>query len=160
MIEGDLKHVPSPYLNDQTPRHAMQTLGTEWGRNCMGEEFWVSAAREQIEMSFENGLNVVVDDVRFPNEADMIRDLGGVMVRIRRPSLEKNNKKPWYNRWFSRGHSSEGSLDSYSFDLEITNGYTDSHEFACAEGDRIVSQVYWPTVTRNDQDEAKPFIGH
>ena len=125
MIEGSAKHIPHYALNDRTPRHAMQTLGTEWGRNCMGEDFWVEAASEQIEHVLNNGLNVVVDDVRFPNEMDMIRDLGGIVVRIRRPALEKAHRKPWYKRWFSSSHSSEGSLDRMVFDMEITNGYTD-----------------------------------
>ena len=39
-IEGDLKEVPCDMLLGQTPRHAMQTLGTEWGRGCIGGEFW------------------------------------------------------------------------------------------------------------------------
>ncbi len=159
MIEGSAKHEPHVLLNGKTPRHAMQTLGTEWGRNCMGEDFWVEAAAEQIEHALKNGLNVVVDDVRFPNEMDMIRDLGGIVVRIRRPALEKANRKPWYHRWFSTGHASEGSLDHMVFDMEITNGYTDPQEFACAEAERIVNKMYWPDVTRNDQEKVKPFIG-
>lgn len=160
MIEGDAKHLPHAALNGKTPRHAMQTLGTEWGRNCMGIDFWVEAAAEQIEQSLSNGLNVVVDDVRFPNEMDMIRDLGGIVVRVRRPAVETANHKPWYHRWFSKGHTSEGSLDSMTFDLEITNGYTDPHEFACAEAERIISKTHWPDVTRDDRDKVKPFIGH
>ncbi len=157
MIEGDLKNEPSVYLGGRTPRHAMQTLGTEWGRDCMSTDFWVDAAAEQIENAIEKGLGVVVDDIRFPNEMEMIRDFGGIVVRVRRPALEMVNTKPWYKRIFSKSHTSEGSLNGEVFDLEIVNGYTDPVEFACAEAERIVNHK---VVTRNYREEdVKPFIG-
>ena len=80
MLEGDLKEVPTPYLNGRTPRYAMQTLGTEWGRELMAEDFWIGAARDRIEQS----PRVVVSDIRFGNEADLIRELGGTLYRIER----------------------------------------------------------------------------
>ena len=39
-IEGDLKEVPCEFLNGHTPVHAMQTLGTEWGRVCISPTLW------------------------------------------------------------------------------------------------------------------------
>ena len=66
MIEGDLKEEPSHYLAGRSPRHAMQTLGTEWGRNLMGQDIWTDA--------FSNAAasynDVVCSDVRFPNEVE------------------------------------------------------------------------------------------
>jgi CRP/FNR family transcriptional regulator len=58
----------------------MQTLGTEWGRQCMDADIWVRAwaARAALLTS------AVADDVRFQNEADMIRNLGGVIIRVMR----------------------------------------------------------------------------
>lgn len=78
-IEGSLKESVHPVLG-VTPRHAMQTLGTEWGRNCIGQDLWINLARESIVAA---GGDVVVDDVRFQNEVDLIRSLGGVVVQIR-----------------------------------------------------------------------------
>lgn len=156
MIEGDLKSEPSVYLGGKTPRHAMQTLGTEWGRGCMADDFWIEAASEQIENSLKRGAHVVIDDVRFLNEMEMIRDFGGIVVRVRRPSVENATLLPWYKRLFSREHLSEGGLDNEVFDLDIINGYIDPLEFACAEAERIINHKI---VTRNYQDEVKPFIG-
>ena len=78
--DGDLKEAPCDLLGGKTPRWAMQTLGTEWGRNLIYPELWFDAWRRTLP-----GGNVVVDDCRFPNEADAIRALGGVIVRIARP---------------------------------------------------------------------------
>jgi hypothetical protein len=55
---------------------------------------------------------VVCDDCRFPNEADLIRSLGGELWRVDReaatPSLS--------------GHRSDGGLDDYTgFDARIDN---------------------------------------
>lgn len=46
-LEGDLKEAPCDLLCGQTPRHAMVTLGTEWGRDMIGGDFWteISAVR-------------------------------------------------------------------------------------------------------------------
>ena len=76
-IEGGMKEAPSSTLLGKTPRHGMQTLGTEWGRNCIGEDLWISLWRRRVEAVFASGGRVVVDDCRFPNEADVIRKFGG-----------------------------------------------------------------------------------
>lgn len=78
MIEGDLKEVPSDLLQGQTPRWAMQSLGTEWGRNCMGENLWVDATMNRAD-TFEK---VVITDVRFPNECAALQKRGGLTIRI------------------------------------------------------------------------------
>jgi len=76
-IEGDLKETPQDWLGGKTPRHAMQTLGTDWGRNCMGEDFWVDMWSHSI-----RGRCVIVDDCRFANEAARVRKMGGRVIRI------------------------------------------------------------------------------
>ncbi len=50
-IEGSLKAKPCSLLAGKTPRHAMQTLGTEWGRNCIGDGFWINLWREGSSIS-------------------------------------------------------------------------------------------------------------
>jgi hypothetical protein len=88
MIEGGLKHQVSAYLMSKTPRHTMQTLGTEWGRDCMGEDFWVEVADAKVRALVRDGKSVVIDDIRFENEYDYVRRYAGIMAHIRRPSLE------------------------------------------------------------------------
>ena len=66
-----------------TPRHAMQTLGTEWGRQLMCEDIWLRAWRRNLYIN-AHGKNVVVDDVRFENEIAQLRSLGGRIIRLER----------------------------------------------------------------------------
>lgn len=81
-IEGHLKEAPSPMLQGKTPRYAMQTLGTQWGRDCIGKSFWVSLWGQRVLELTGQGHRVVVDDCRFPNEAAAIRTLGGDIIAI------------------------------------------------------------------------------
>ena len=82
-------------------RHMMQTLGTEWGRACIHPDFWVKIARAKTQRTMNDGGCVVIDDVRFPNEAAMIRELGGELWRIERPGVN-----------YDGSHESEGALES------------------------------------------------
>lgn len=90
MVSGDLKEVPTDYLGGHSPREAMQTLGTEWGR-ALSPKLWVDAWRRSIEreelFASVDGETVLIvaDDVRFPNEVGAIKALGGIIVRIDRP---------------------------------------------------------------------------
>lgn len=99
-IEGALKEAVHPMLG-QTPRHTMQTLGTEWGRNCMGADFWTNIARHHMAAPWD----IVVDDVRFANEVALIRELGGRVIEIR--------PKVIYQR--ATGHASEAGCDCDAF---------------------------------------------
>jgi len=91
-------------------RHMLQTLGTEYGRQCIHPDIWVRCWKGRASR-FDA---VVADDVRFPNEAKMIKLLGGEMWRIDRADAVR-----------AFDHASEGSLDSYGeFDRHITNDGT------------------------------------
>lgn len=78
--DRDAKEQPCDALLGMTVRHAAQTLGTEWGRRHMGEDFWV-----RIWMRGTARVpRIVADDVRFANEVQAIHKLGGVVIRIER----------------------------------------------------------------------------
>lgn len=96
-IEGDLKEVPCDILNGKTPRHAMQTLGTEWGRELIDSDLWLSIAAARIVQLMALGHRVVVDDVRFENEGALIQSLGGLVLELRRGQR-------------SSGHASESGV--------------------------------------------------
>ena len=81
-IEGDLKEEPCDILCGKTPRYLMQVLGTELGRNLIGDDFWIRLWRARVEQVFADAGRVVCDDCRFPNEAQAIRRLGGDIFKI------------------------------------------------------------------------------
>lgn len=74
MLSGDLKEVPAPALFGVTPRHAMQTLGTEWGRVQIDAGLWRRQAMTRAKGILVAGGRVVIDDVRFLNEFAAIWD--------------------------------------------------------------------------------------
>lgn len=108
MVEGDLKEVPQEILQGKTPREFMQRLGTEFGRDQIGENLWVDAAMERAK-SFDIS---VFTDVRFDNEASAVKREGGVVIRISRPQALANE--------FS-DHPSEKAIDSLDVDHNIKN---------------------------------------
>ncbi len=87
-----------------TARYALQTLGTEWGRNC-DPEIWTKAGMRRAAKSFAD--LVVFTDVRFVNEAAAIRKAGGEIWRIARGAQAHN-------------HPSEAAIWSPEMDLRIT----------------------------------------
>jgi hypothetical protein len=70
-------------------RRLLQRMGTEAGRDIHGQDCWVNIARRKI---LATSSDVVVTDIRFANEAAMIRDLGGVLIRIERPGVGPVNE--------------------------------------------------------------------
>lgn len=95
MIEGDLKEEPCDAFCGRSPRYALQTCGTEWGREMIAPDFWTRAWRLAVEAEFGRGApGIVAEDVRFPEEAEAIRSLGGRVIRIERPSAEPIGSHP------------------------------------------------------------------
>lgn len=84
MLYGDLKAVPSPHLNGKAPREAFETLGDGWGREMMGKQFWIEAvdARGQYRRFGGGQQRVVIEDVRRVNEAEYVRECGGVVIGL------------------------------------------------------------------------------
>lgn len=108
-VYGSQKEVPNEtILGGKTPRHAMQTLGTEWGRNLIHPDIWVDCWKRKASLCKDR---IVVDDARFPNEFRIIEELNGIIVNIERaPTLNEP-------------HESEQHKPSRVFDM-ISNGLT------------------------------------
>jgi hypothetical protein len=103
-------------------REFLQKLGTDAVRNGLHNNAWVNALMadyltEESVYDLGGGMKHVtpaskwiITDVRFPNEAQAIKDKGGVIVRIDRPGIEPVN-----------AHPSETALDNWTFDYKIGN---------------------------------------
>lgn len=109
-LDGELKETPNELLLGKTPRFAMQTLGTEWGRNLMGSDFWTTIWRGIVRDALNRGAFIVCDDCRFMNEALVVRGLGGQIWRVVRPGIE-----------ITLGHPSETELHRIAFDKRFNN---------------------------------------
>ncbi len=83
--DGD-REKPIDWLG-KSPRQLMQTLGTEWGRNQVHPELWVLLTEQKVKHFVELDMSLVISDVRFHNEADMILNHGGELWHIVRPDF-------------------------------------------------------------------------
>jgi hypothetical protein len=86
-----------------TGRAILQRIGTEVGRDIFGKDFWLDQVLPNPDDYFETACdvfqkyqveNLVVSDVRFPNELKRVKDLRGTTWRIYRDGV-------------SDGHASE-----------------------------------------------------
>lgn len=100
-------------LVGEKDRPLLIALGT-WGRS-IDENFWTSKALEiAIKMS-NQGLIVIIDDIRYPNEAKAIEDAGGLLVRI-----EGLQRGPNINIE-AMTNPTETALDDYPFAYRVSN---------------------------------------
>lgn len=71
---------------DEVGRKFLEDLGRE-ARNVLGENVWIDPVRREIERLLAEGENVVITDLRYPNEAHAVLALGGYTVRVERPGV-------------------------------------------------------------------------
>lgn len=125
-IDGHLKEQPCDLLGGKTPRFAMQQLGTEWGRDTITPDLWIRAWQAALARTAGN---VVVDDCRFPNEAEAVQAAGGVIIQIERPGAGAG----------AAGHSSEGQ----QLPAAVTIHNTGSENDLLFAVDELVSDLSW-----------------
>lgn len=87
-------------------RRFLQRLGTEMGRDLFGQNFWVDLTFKDYSATGD----LVITDVRYPNEWAAIERRGGVIVRITRPGCGPAND-----------HISEHALDGHLAPWTLSN---------------------------------------
>lgn len=89
-----LTGLPMEYFTDQSlkeealdfgksPRELMQLMGTEFVRNMVYEDFWIWRMEQELRQT-SSDYNIVIDDCRFPNEVELVRKMGGLVIHLRR----------------------------------------------------------------------------
>jgi len=73
----------------KTPRQLLQIVGTDLARNLIDEDYWTKIAESNIKTMLKQA-PVIVTDIRFPNEAALIKRLGGEIVKIERETAQKD----------------------------------------------------------------------
>lgn len=100
-----------------TPRKLLQLLGTEAGRKIIHPNIWVNS----LFSDYEPHSKWIITDVRFPNEAEAIKERGGIVIRVNR---HFENVLIENDTWAvtDHQHPSETALDDYTgFDYVIEN---------------------------------------
>lgn len=96
----------------RSPRQIMQWWGTEY-RRAQNDAYWVSHAHQHMLWlsKSQHADLVVLTDVRFVNEANLVRRWGGQIWQIKRPGLAREYGS----------HVSEVTGDHYAPDAVIDN---------------------------------------
>lgn len=82
----DGKKTELDILQGKTVRHALQTLGTQWGRDCIGHNFWTDLVIAKAMLS--DAPYIIIDDVRFESERLAIEENGGTVLGLDRPDVK------------------------------------------------------------------------
>lgn len=106
-----------------TARYMMQTLGTEWGRELIGSHIWVNAFAR-----LNAGKSIVVPDVRFENEAELVRAHGVLIHLVGRGGIEGD-------------HVSENTLAFQNGDIVIDNSRDIEWMFAQIDSNARLAQI-------------------
>lgn len=99
------KETPQKWLGSLSPREALQLWGDY--RRDVDPDYFVKA----MEARLCNESRYVITDVRFKNEADMVRSLGGLIIQVVRPGVSAGHT----------GHASDTAGDEFYPDGIICN---------------------------------------
>ena len=62
-----------------TPRLVLQLWGPEVARKAFHDDTWIASLEHKLSKAHND---IVITDVRFPNEIKAVRDAGGIVVRV------------------------------------------------------------------------------
>lgn len=143
LLEGDTaesrewRELVDPWWSSQlnipnfSPRLALQLIGTDALRNNFHQDLWFLTLRNRV---YKNpNQNVVISDVRFPNEIKFIKDHGGILIKVNRgttpvwyeTAILANNgnsiAKDVMIKTYANAHLSEWAWVGTHPDFEINN---------------------------------------
>lgn len=117
-------------------RWLLQKIGTEIFRKQVHADFWVQQTAKKVIELLGAGGRVVVDDIRFPNEAKLVHAyMGtGLLVRVSREYIPFEEKAAAG----IDGHESEALVDSLPVDADISAQSGDTEDL-CAQMDAVLA---------------------
>jgi len=126
---GNEKETVDQYWN-VSPREMMQFFGTELMRIQLGDKFknigqniWVmSLERKLTDLLAKGYKKIIIPDIRFANEAEVIRKFNGTMIRIIRENVNSSD-----------AHTSENSSDEIVVDHTVENKTLDCLRDSCCK---------------------------
>jgi dephospho-CoA kinase len=123
-------------LDKKTPytRFLLQRIGTDIMRNQVNPDYWVNKTLVRIgELISKGKKKIVIDDIRFLNEAELVDLYNGVIIKINRNNngiLDNENLK---------NHESELFTDQIPADFIINN--TGTIDDLCKKIDNIILKI-------------------
>ena len=120
------KELINPKFN-ASPRELMQWLGTDIMREEFNKKFnysgsiWIDSVKDKVKTLLEDNKDVVIDDVRFQNEVDMIHSLGGIVINLRNDSDNTLNNS-------TSNHSSENQKLTFNYEFVNDKSYSNTYD--------------------------------
>jgi len=115
-LHGDKKEEIDEYWK-VTPRKVLQFIGTDLLRDQLsnimpdiGNNIWLEIMKKKILKNPNQ--KIVIADLRFNNEIEFIKELGGIIIRINRTNNNNDN------------HESEKLINTFNVDYELNNNGT------------------------------------
>jgi len=129
-LYGEDKEKPDPYWKIP-PRSIMQFVGTDLFRHQIskilpniGNNIWIEVVKRQIVELWKTNpkQKIVLTDLRFPNEINLIKELNGTIIRVKR-NIDKNDND------FVVVHESETYIDKLDVEHDFENNGTKAELF-------------------------------
>ncbi len=148
----DAKEQPIDKLSKKKPisgRFLMQTLATEWARDIIDPDIWIYNVDAQWQgmKNIPGFQGAVISDLRFDNEADWVRENGGLIIKLVGPGEEVVNGMA--------GHTSESGI---KFHHQTANIVNDKSSFAKLYGtiDEVIYQFVYKQHYHTPPRNIKP----
>jgi hypothetical protein len=154
--DGKFKEVPIPTLGGKTPRDFMIALGKLMRDFSDDGLHWVKTLFEARLKQLPPDQLVYIGDCRFRNEANYVRDRGGVLIRLNRKESDivKLGYKP-------SDDPSETDLDEYYFDAVLTENRNKTPQDLEGFADEIVNVcTKAKSKCKNDYSRFNTFFNH
>lgn len=129
-LYGGSKNIVDPRYG-VSPRYLLQQIGTNVFRQW-DPDFWVKV----FERKYSNFENFVLDDIRFDNEADTIRKMGGIIIKVVSHKMSINS-----------AHESERGIKNYDYKI-----YNDSDKDALFNALQELLHYIQSNNTNNNKD--------
>ena len=116
-----------------TPRWILQYWGTEVCRKAFHDDIWIASLENKMR---KTGDNIVISDVRFPNEIKAIHNAGGTVIRVIR-----GEEPEWFSaaESFNRGPNGNTTWALSKHKLETLNIHASETSWIGGDIDHIVS---------------------
>ena len=132
-----------------TPRLMLQLWGTEVCRTGFHDDIWIASLENKMRKTTDN---IVISDVRFPNEIKAIHNAGGIVVRIKR-----GDEPEWYDSAVSVNSGPNGNATWSLSKVKLEKLGIHASETAWVGGD-IDHTVYNDTTIDALFDQIKNLI--
>lgn len=108
---GDVVYRAHVDNNKALYRPILEWIGSTYGRDYLSTpDRWIDEFRSRAR---QNTGPIVCDDVRFPNEAEALREMGFLIVRVERPHAA------WIDSLYEAGENPHDAMESEKFLSEV-----------------------------------------